>query len=77
MGDELKCWPVLGTPAVNDLSVWFCGLLESHSGVNTLLHKRRGCLRTKGTRLLDSGPKSSFLVKVNLAFHLEIKVPVV
>ncbi len=29
----------------------------------------------KRTGLLLSGPKSSFLMKVNLAFHLEIKVP--
>ncbi len=32
-------------------------------------------LRRKRTGLLLSGPKSSFLVKVNFAFHLEIKVP--
>ncbi len=29
----------------------------------------------KRTRLLLSGPKSSFQMKVNFAFHLEIKVP--
>ncbi len=32
-------------------------------------------LRRKGTGLLLSGPKSSFQMKVNFAFHLEIKVP--
>lgn len=32
-------------------------------------------LRTKGTGLLLSGPKSFFHMKVNFAFHLEIKVP--
>ncbi len=32
-------------------------------------------LRRKRTGLLLSGPKSSFQRKVNIAFHLEIKVP--
>ncbi len=32
-------------------------------------------LRRKTTGLLLSGPKSSFQIKVNVAFHLEIKVP--
>ncbi len=32
-------------------------------------------LRRKRTGLLLSGPKSSFQMKVNCAFHLEIKVP--
>ncbi len=32
-------------------------------------------LRRKRTGLLLSDPKSSFQIKVNLAFHLEIKVP--
>ncbi len=32
-------------------------------------------LRRKRTGLLLSGPKSSFQMKVNFAFHLEIKVP--
>ncbi len=32
-------------------------------------------LRIKRTGLLLSGPKSSFQIKVNFAFHLEIKVP--
>ncbi len=32
-------------------------------------------LRRKRTGLLLSGPKSSFRMKVNFAFHLEIKVP--
>ncbi len=32
-------------------------------------------LRRKRTGLLLSGPKSSFQMKVNVAFHLEIKVP--
>ncbi len=32
-------------------------------------------LRRKRTGLLPSGPKSSFQMKVNFAFHLEIKVP--
>ncbi len=31
-------------------------------------------LRRKRTGLLHSGPKSSFQIKVNFAFHLEIKV---
>ncbi len=31
-------------------------------------------LRRKRTGLLLSGPKSSFQIKVNFAFHLEIKV---
>ncbi len=32
-------------------------------------------IRRKRTGLLLSGPKSSFQMKVNFAFHLEIKVP--
>ncbi len=32
-------------------------------------------LRRKRTALLLSGPKSAFQIKVNFAFHLEIKVP--
>ncbi len=32
-------------------------------------------LRRKRTGLLLNGPKSSFQMKVNVAFHLEIKVP--
>ncbi len=33
------------------------------------------CCGEKRTGLLLSGPKSSFQMKVNFAFHLEIKVP--
>ncbi len=32
-------------------------------------------LKRKRTGLLLSGPKSSFQMKVNFEFHLEIKVP--
>ncbi len=37
--------------------------------------KRLTWLWRKRTELLLSGPKSSFQMKVNFAFHLEIKVP--
>ncbi len=61
----------------------------SASRVTTLRHLRQGLpshfwnrnfrsilpgLRRKRTGLLLSGPKSSFQIKVNFAFHLEIKV---
>ncbi len=49
--------------------------LPSHfwnsNNVRSILHG----LRRKRTGLLLSGPKSSFQIKENVAFHLEIKVP--
>ncbi len=49
--------------------------LPSHFWNRNIVRSILPGLRRKITRLLLSGPKSSFQVKVNLAFHLEIKVP--
>ncbi len=54
-----------------------CKGLPSHFGNRNIIRSILPGLRrkTKRTGLLLSGPKSSFQMKVNLAFNLEIKVP--
>ncbi len=49
--------------------------LPSHFWNRNIVRSILPGLRRKRTGLLLSGPKSSFEIKVNLAFHLEIKVP--
>ncbi len=49
--------------------------LPSHFWNRNLVRSILPRLRRKITWLLLSGPKSSFQIKVNFAFHLEIKVP--
>ncbi len=48
--------------------------LPSHFWNRNIVRSILPGLRRKRTGLLLSGPKSSFQIKVNLAFHLEIKV---
>ncbi len=49
--------------------------LPSHFWIRNNVRSILPGLKRKITRLLLSGPKSSFQMKVNFAFHLEIKVP--
>ncbi len=49
--------------------------LPSHIWNKNIVSSILPGLRTKRTGLLLSGPKSSFQMKANFAFHLEIKVP--
>ncbi len=49
--------------------------LPSHFWNRNIVRSVLPWLRRKRTGLLLSGPKSSFQMKVNFAFHLEIKVP--
>ncbi len=49
--------------------------LPSHFWNRNIVRSVLPGLRRKRTRLLLSGPKSSFQMKVNFAFNLEIKVP--
>ncbi len=49
--------------------------LPSHFWNKNIIRSILPGLRRKRTELLISGPKSSFQMKVNFAFHLEIKVP--
>ncbi len=49
--------------------------LPSHFWNRNIVRSILPGLRRKRTGLLLSGPKSAFQMKVNLAFHLEIKVP--
>ncbi len=49
--------------------------LPSHFWNRNIVRSILPGLRRKRTRLLLSGPKSSFQMKVYFAFHLEIKVP--
>ncbi len=49
--------------------------LPSHFWTRENVQKHLTWLWRKRTGLLLSGPKSSFQMKVNFAFHLEIKVP--
>ncbi len=49
--------------------------LRSHFWNRNIVRSILPGLRRKITGLLLSGPKSSFQMKVNLAIHLEIKVP--
>ncbi len=49
--------------------------LPSHFWNRNIVRSILPGLRRKRTGLLLSGPKSSFEIKVNLAFNLEIKVP--
>ncbi len=49
--------------------------LPSHFWNRNIVRSILPGLRRKRTGLLISGPKSSFQMKVNFAFHLEIKVP--
>ncbi len=49
--------------------------LPSHFWNRNIVRSILPGLRRKRTGLLLSGPKSSFQMKVNFAFHLEIKVP--
>ncbi len=49
--------------------------LPSHFWNRNIIKSELPWLRRKWTRLLLSGPESSFQMKVNFAFHLEIKVP--
>ncbi len=49
--------------------------LPSHFWNRNIVRSILPGLRRKRTGLLISGPKSSFQMKVHLAFHLEIKVP--
>ncbi len=49
--------------------------LPSHFWIRNIIRSILPGLRRKITGLLLSGPKSSFQMKVNFAFNLEIKVP--
>ncbi len=49
--------------------------LPSHFWNRNIVRSILPGLRRKRIGLLHSGPKSSFRIKVNFAFHLEIKVP--
>ncbi len=49
--------------------------LPSHFWNRNIIRSILPGLRRKITGLLLSGPKSSFQIKVNFAFHLEIKIP--
>ncbi len=49
--------------------------LPSHFWNRNIVRSILPGLKWKRTRLLLSGSKSSFQIKVNFAFHLEIKVP--
>ncbi len=49
--------------------------LPSHFWNRNIVRSVLPGLKRKGTGLLLSGPKSSFQIKVNFTFHLEIKVP--
>ncbi len=49
--------------------------LPSHFGNRNIVRSILPGLRRKITGLFLSGPKSSFQMKVNFAFNLEIKVP--
>ncbi len=49
--------------------------LPSHFWNRNIIRSILPGLRRKRTELLLSGPKSSFQMKVNFAFNLEIKVP--
>ncbi len=49
--------------------------LRSHFWNRNIIRSVSPGLKRKRTGLLLSGPKSSFQIKVNLAFNLELKVP--
>ena len=67
---EPPCTDVFGK---RDTTVAF--LVSSHSWTRDNVRSVLPGLRRKRTGPLLSGPKSSFQMKVNFAFHLEIKVP--
>ncbi len=49
--------------------------IPNHFWTRNIIRSILPGLRRKRTGLLLSGPKSSFQIKVNFAFHLEIRVP--
>ena len=67
---EPPCTDVFGK---RDTAVAF--LVSSHSRTRDNVRSVLPGLRRKRTGPLLSGPKSSFQMEVNFAFHLEIKVP--
>ncbi len=75
LGELHKEWTEAGVSASRVITLKTSSGKPSHFWNRNIVRSILPGLRRKRTGLLLSGPKSSFKMKVNFAFNLEIKVP--